>query len=283
MTRLLLTLATLAMAASTNAKDVLYPDPGLSVLNDAFIAAIGPGAARTVSPFTEGQLPRNCAEQASTRCGTAAMEAFSVSFSDCDMSWAVCRCPDAPVSLDQLLDSFGRLPPNLRAHVRTVIALPDTSNSAYSNANDIVLLGDVPAFSVMLHEAAHTLDKGRSGEQEFLSVLDQDSCWADDYAKGNGEGDGATKPEVWAQNLVLRRYEVSVGPLDRDASCMANQLRVAAQQTDAQLASATCDGFKETPDEVVPRRRRRAARGEHVVRSTPAGSTQGYPNPINFD
>lgn len=250
MTRLLLTLATLL--AVTAAKPVVFEDPGLSVLNDALEAAAGDAhTRRTVTDYAPDVIPVDCHREAliekgdgdtSPRCNVPDMEVFSVKYDDCAEPWVFCRCPDAPVTKENMMNQFGRLPPNLRAPIRHVMAFGG-SGWAYQFAYDLVLLGDVPNLTVMTHEAAHGFDSDHSTRQEFLDAMNNDSCWADGYARNNGEatGDDFGPWEVWAQTLVMRRYQNSVGELPKDASCMQNQLNVVAQQTDAKLAEPVCD------------------------------------------
>jgi hypothetical protein len=46
------------------------------------------------------------------------MEVYNVFYEDCDRPWVICRHKDAPMSIEKMIDNFGRLPVRLRSLVR---------------------------------------------------------------------------------------------------------------------------------------------------------------------
>jgi hypothetical protein len=46
------------------------------------------------------------------------MEVYNVLYEDCDTPWVICRHKDAPMSIEKMIDNFGRLPVRLRNLVR---------------------------------------------------------------------------------------------------------------------------------------------------------------------
>jgi hypothetical protein len=64
-------------------------------------------------------LPARCKAVAQERnLNVYDIDVFNVHYDDCDAAWVFCRHHDAQVSLDQMIDNFGRMPVRLRNMVR---------------------------------------------------------------------------------------------------------------------------------------------------------------------
>lgn len=176
------------------------------------------------------------------RCPAGQMEVFEVTYTDCSEPWTLCRCRNAPVSKEDMITEFGRLPPMLRGTVRHFMHF-DGAGWAYSSNSNLVTFGDVVNPTVMLHEAGHSLDAGKLHiEEEYVSAVEKDTCWPDYYAADadNADFSELNLTEPWAQALVVRRYEVQIGKLPKDASCLRGALDAVGAQTDEYLDSPKC-------------------------------------------
>jgi hypothetical protein len=64
-------------------------------------------------------LPLRCKVVAEARgLNPYDVNVYNVHYEDCDQAWVMCRHHGAQVSLDQMIDNFGRLPVRLRNIVR---------------------------------------------------------------------------------------------------------------------------------------------------------------------
>ncbi|KAJ7680051.1 hypothetical protein B0H17DRAFT_943512 [Mycena rosella] len=170
-------------------------------------------------------LPASCATYvgAEQEC-TSEMTALTVAFEDCGDMFTVCRCADAQMSTDTVLDRLGRVPVGLRRYVGVVIVLNDTEPNAYTLFNgDIHFFGDC-AMDTWVHEMTHAFDFAsptpQSNSSDWAAALAGDSCVPDDYSLTN-------RVEDFAQVGVLKTYILLHGgtlPPGFVVDCMANQL-----------------------------------------------------------
>ncbi|KAF2873629.1 hypothetical protein BDV95DRAFT_445127, partial [Massariosphaeria phaeospora] len=120
-------------------------------------------------------------------CAIEDVEVFQVEYNDCiDRPWTMCRCTWAQASIQEVVDSFGRVAPAVRSHVIHVMALdgtkPDGSVSASgASVNNRCPIND----AVFQHEAFHSIDKGFSESKEFTEAIAADSCVPDPYSNSS--------------------------------------------------------------------------------------------------
>ncbi|KAK0199405.1 hypothetical protein DFS33DRAFT_1368039 [Desarmillaria ectypa] len=165
-------------------------------------------ASTTTSVTTLRALPENCGAYnvPGGEC-TDGMTATNVTFDDCGDPWTVCRCSNANMTMDTVVDQLGRVPVGLRRYVATVVVLGDTSTHAYTLTNgDIHLFGD-SAIETGLHEvrtrvssfcygiteyveqSMHSFDFASgtsvSSSSKWLDAIGNDSCAPDGYSLTN--------------------------------------------------------------------------------------------------
>lgn len=98
-------------------------------------------------------LPSSCSQYVGPgqEC-TANMTALSVQFEDCGASFTVCRCTDAEMSMDTVINRFGSVPVGLRRYAGTIVVLSDTSPNAYTlTTGDTHFFGDC-VVNTWIHE-----------------------------------------------------------------------------------------------------------------------------------
>ncbi|KAJ7471096.1 hypothetical protein FB451DRAFT_1037158 [Mycena latifolia] len=155
---------------------------------------------------------------------TSDMAALNVTFEDCGDAFTVCRCADAEMSTDTVLDRLGRLPVGLRRYAGTLFVLGDPSAHAYTlTTGGTHFFGDC-AMDAWVHEMVHAFDFAndppQSNSSEWAAALAEDTCVPDDYSLTNAVED-------FAQVGVLKIYmllHAGALPLGFTADCMANQL-----------------------------------------------------------
>lgn len=182
-------------------------------------------ASTTTSVTTLEVLPENCGAYnlPSSECAEG-MTATNVTFDDCGDPWTVCRCSNANMTMDTVVDRLGRVPVGLRRYVATIVVLGDTSTHAYTLTNgDIHLFGD-SAIETWLHESMHSFDFASgtsvSNSSQWLESIGNDSCAPDDYSLTN-------VVEDFAQVGVMKFYSLAhYGELPSgwEPACMKNQL-----------------------------------------------------------
>ncbi|KAJ7765924.1 hypothetical protein DFH07DRAFT_938840 [Mycena maculata] len=180
----------------------------------------------SVTQSQEIALPDNCVPYvgAGQEC-TTTMTATNVSFEDCGDAFTVCRCDDAAMSMDTVLDRFGRVPVGLRRFVGTVVVLNDTEPHAYTlTSGDIHFFADCEE-DTFVHEATHSFDFATgtaqySSSSGWAQAIAADSCAPDNYSLTN-------RVEDFAQTSVIKTYMLLYDghlPPGFRADCMANQL-----------------------------------------------------------
>ncbi|KAI4192277.1 MAG: hypothetical protein LQ350_008677 [Teloschistes chrysophthalmus] len=137
---------------------------------------------------------------------------YNIHYSDCEQPWVVCQHKDTKLSLNTMVDLFGKLPVLVRSHVKHVVNLPTKTNGyAFSQDGSIALFGiDDDGIAVFIHEAGHCIDlnggyAGRilSSSQDWDDAINADSNVPDPYS-------GTNMVEDVAQNTVLAVYDVVV-------------------------------------------------------------------------
>lgn len=215
-------------------KDTLFKNGLDDPLADYYRNIPKPPSSRVDMP-----APDMCIQHADGHCDASAIEAVSVTFEDCDVPWTVCRCNDAQMDMDTIVDRFGSVPPGIRSYVGSLLAVNAPSCSAGSGGDFIVFNGDC-GVSVFVHEASHSLDQGTSPSQPWSDALAASSCVPDDYAN--------TSPaEDFAQVDVVYVYQQRHGAIPADPSCLQAQLDY--MKNDARISLA------ESSDKCLPDKR----------------------------
>ncbi|KAH7303265.1 hypothetical protein B0I35DRAFT_465732 [Stachybotrys elegans] len=233
--------------------DEIFPDEGNIVLEQAGLGNL------TVTPsnvrrWEAGLIPQACAEISQDRelvagnCSFDRLEVYNVTYEDCRQPWIFCRCHDADDNFQQVIEDFGRIPVASRELVRHVVLSDDyvtpTSNSSLEGVSlywvgDLVIYGLWSTVALFVHEIAHNLDwhvRPEGSEvsyaetQEFIDVVENDTCVSDYYSK-------TSYSELYAQAAVMLAYEFNVGPVDElaDDSCMSSTAAVMTEQLEDYL------------------------------------------------
>ncbi|KAL4962424.1 uncharacterized protein BDV14DRAFT_202759 [Aspergillus stella-maris] len=181
---------------------------------DTHLYANLPPTAATWEEWEYGWLPARCHDVAEAEGHSPEdMTVYNVTYSDCDRPWIMCRHKDAPMSLDNLIDNFGRLPVRMRNLVRTQLAFPERSEGSllaytYTDLGDIVYTGDMYAYiRFWIHEVGHIRDAqvdpsagDYSATTEWLDEYNKDAFICDAYAQTNAA-------ENFAQEVVVAEYD----------------------------------------------------------------------------
>ena len=195
-----------------------------------------PYSSSTIKRWSSGSYPKFCydtaiAAKASNdprlNCAINNLEVYNVTYNDCTQyPWTVCRCSDAQLSTQAMVNAFGRVPPGVRSRVVHVFVVdgsrPDGSigKSGGSNNDRFIIRGPIDD-AAFTHESMHSVDQGFSSSQTFKTAYDGDTCVPDDYSK-------SSNAEDFAQLGVWTSYDTNGMPiknyLNRDWTCMANQL-----------------------------------------------------------
>ncbi|KAJ7765931.1 hypothetical protein DFH07DRAFT_955597 [Mycena maculata] len=136
------------------------------------------------------------------------MTALQVQFEDCGSGFTVCRCADAEMSMDTVLDRFGRVPVGLHRYAGTIIILSDTSPHVYNiTTGQTHFFADVQMNS-WVHEMMHAFDFSDPNMEMsapgWAAAIAADSCVPDNYSLTN-------RVEDFAQVSVLKVYSLLYG------------------------------------------------------------------------
>ncbi|KFY97590.1 hypothetical protein V500_02006 [Pseudogymnoascus sp. VKM F-4518 (FW-2643)] len=215
-------------------KPVLFKD-GLGPHVNTKLMANMPSTKSTHKEWAHGTIPESCAAQgknANPPLKTADFHIFDVRYTDCDEPWIMCRHKDAPLSINQLIDYFGRLPVHERQSVSYVMGFPG-GGSAYEIGGMVVFQGNTASISVFQHEVGHAVDAynnadGTSSSKPiFAKALKKDKCVPDAYANTN-------KVEDWTQVSVLLMYDKVVpgglNTIGANWACLGAQLVAVANR-----------------------------------------------------
>ncbi|KAH7303801.1 hypothetical protein B0I35DRAFT_495969, partial [Stachybotrys elegans] len=169
--------------------------------------------------WVDGNLPLRCYDIAIQEgFSPADVDAYDVTYDDCETPWVFCRHRSAEMDLFGMRDTFGRIPVRTRQYVRTIMGLPGARSAyAFSDRGDIIFFGDCDnSPTVFIHEFAHILDRhGVAGHNDsdfsrnpiWEAAYDADPRISDEYAQTNQQ-------ENWAQEVVLATFDrVSPGGL----------------------------------------------------------------------
>ncbi|KAJ7734473.1 hypothetical protein B0H16DRAFT_1577910 [Mycena metata] len=156
---------------------------------------------------------------------TTVMTAVSIVFEDCGDAFVVCRCADAEMTMDTVLDRLGRVPVGLRRYAGTiVVAASPTGPYAYTlTTGDTHFFGNC-AMDIWVHEMTHTFDFAlptrQSSAPGWNTALATDTCVPDTYSQNN-------EVEDFAQVGVMMIYTILYGgnlPPGFTSDCMSSQL-----------------------------------------------------------
>ncbi|KAL8858946.1 MAG: hypothetical protein Q9178_004625 [Gyalolechia marmorata] len=170
-----------------------------------------------VTPHTKerlaaGWMPARCKVVANEEnLNPADFQVWRVRYNDCSEPWVMCYHKNSPKPLNNLVNTFGRLPVHTRDYVRHVISAPSPDNWAYIFDASIVFFGNtLDNLAVHLHETGHALDLGNAYPAKPLSSSDrwrnayqQDSAVPDPYSQTN-------QVENVAQNTVVASFHKNV-------------------------------------------------------------------------
>ncbi|KAF2476847.1 uncharacterized protein BDR25DRAFT_162608, partial [Lindgomyces ingoldianus] len=129
-------------------------------------------------------------------CALSKLEVYNVTYNDCTAyPWTICRCADAQLSVDQMRNAIGRVPPGARSNVVHYFVVsgdkPDgTISTSAGSSNDRVLLRGSLHDAVFMHETMHSVDKF-SSKQPFTDAYNADSCVPDAYSNASPAEDFA--------------------------------------------------------------------------------------------
>ncbi|KAJ7641933.1 hypothetical protein FB45DRAFT_738910 [Roridomyces roridus] len=180
-----------------------------------------PPASSSLTPLSS--LPPACSDSVGpTNECTATMSATAITYEDCGDPFVVCRCADANMTMDTIVDRLGRVPVGLRRFVANVVvsSAPLSGSHAYTNltTGDIHMFGDT-TMDVWIHEVP-PFDTTPSASQGWAEALQQDTCVPDNYSQTN-------RVEDFAQLSVIKIYALLHSgnlPPGFNSTCMQNQL-----------------------------------------------------------
>ncbi|KAJ7185320.1 hypothetical protein C8R46DRAFT_1185092 [Mycena filopes] len=198
--------------------------PPAHITQSTVLTALPPGCAEYVGPGQDCSAP-------------GGMSAVSVLFEDCGDEFLVCRCADAEMSLDVVLERFGSVPVGLRRYAGTVVVLSDPSVvQAYTlTTGDTYFFGDcglevwvheppdVSSFrsSYLTHAFDFALPTRQTSAPEWQAALAADTCVPDNYSQMNQvEVDFA---QLGVLMIYMRLHNGNLPP-GFSSDCMSNQL-----------------------------------------------------------
>jgi hypothetical protein len=185
--------------------------------------------------------------EANTGITCNGLEAMEVQYDDCGEPWTLCRCGDAQIGWDQLIERVGKVPAGSRSYVRGVVATqaPGCSGLCF-DGNFIRLHGDCDMF-VLMHEVGHAVDDGYPEWQPFIDAINKDSCVPDEYGNTN-------KVEEFAQMFAMVAGGWFSGNIPADFSCLKNQFDTLWNDWRIQeaLGSPTCIQSRKPPINFAP-------------------------------
>ncbi|KAL4900074.1 hypothetical protein BDW74DRAFT_162353 [Aspergillus multicolor] len=211
-----LALALLPLSLAQLDKPIMSPAVPFDQMDANLYNNLNPTPA-TYSAWDYGYLPARCHDVAeSENVSPYDMEVFNVTYEDCDRPWVMCRHKEADLSLDQMIDNFGRLPVRMRNLVRTQLAFPGRGNGqllayTFTDLGDIVYTGDMYAYiRFWFHEVGHIRDAqvnasagDYSASDAWLNEYNKDDYICDAYAQTN-------HAENFAQEVVVAAYDKTV-------------------------------------------------------------------------
>ncbi|KAI5782053.1 hypothetical protein DFH27DRAFT_466405, partial [Peziza echinospora] len=212
-------------------KTVLAPDkPAQLAPSFDYLDNIRYPGLKAKSSWNAGHLPVSCVAQADENgCPRKNMKAYAIWYNDCaNKAWTFCRCdvPSNPVTLDNMIEVFGKIPLSSRIFVRNFMGIPPVAGGAYAYATggDIVTFNPL-RFVTMLHELTHIIDgaNGLSTNAAWAAAVKADSCVISDYANTNlAENLSEVGSLVLLEIVNNAEYRRLAGTLGNFA-CLSNQ------------------------------------------------------------
>ncbi|GAP92152.1 putative conidiation-specific protein [Rosellinia necatrix] len=225
---LLYTASAVSMVTATLDKPVIsppFPNGGLDSLASGLNSHLAtPG--RTYNKWNNGYIPKDCKSIAESAGFSAAdVDTLDIKYDDCSTNWQMCRHHDSPLSEQDIVDTFGKLPVHFRSFVRHMVFLPG-AESAGSNGDNVQMNGNLP-ITVYIHETGHSVDShgfpdiGQfSVSQVWLDAYNADSAVPDGYAQ-------SSQQENFAQATVCAIYAQVVpeglGPIEPNYQAISHQ------------------------------------------------------------
>ncbi|KAH6697169.1 hypothetical protein F5X68DRAFT_272189 [Plectosphaerella plurivora] len=149
-------------------------------------------ALHEIVALPAGQITKGCRDRVllDGRDPTK-FSAYMIIYGDCAVPWVVCREEGAEGNLDQLAQTFARLPVGMRQWVGDVVHFKGGSGGSAWQSSILHVSGN-SAYSVpvLIHEASHCVDGGnglnmKSDSTTWRNAYNRDSHVADNYARTN--------------------------------------------------------------------------------------------------
>ncbi|KAH8896619.1 hypothetical protein GQ53DRAFT_639409 [Thozetella sp. PMI_491] len=222
--------AVLAVAAPVAAqsglsKPAIKPSFDLDGTMETQLRNTLPTHSFTVTTWAPGFVPQACKTEATSNSVSAAdFAVLNVTYSDCADPWVVCRHKDSPVSQTDSLTYFGQIPVGMRQYVRNLIAMPTSSNVAYTVGAYTVVFGDWFHIGTMAHEFTHILDTVAltqyvttpgspfSNTARWQSQENKDTALPTGYAASSWQEDFAEAGRVALTDMIVSGGLASINP-----------------------------------------------------------------------
>ncbi len=200
---------------------------------------IPPSVKGTATKWTTGKYPRNCYDKAREvigdssklpKCQFRDLEVYDVKYNDCLTGrdpWVVCRCANAELSLEEIIEGMGTVPTGARSNVLHIVTMNAFGGGGgYSDWNSIYC-GGQPQQTWFSHESMHCNDRvmgnsgGYSNSKTWAKAIAKDSCVPDSYSNNN-------PTEDFAQVGTFLNYQLNghkVNYTGNSTACFSNQLQ----------------------------------------------------------
>ncbi|EKD03491.1 hypothetical protein A1Q2_02209 [Trichosporon asahii var. asahii CBS 8904] len=150
--------ATCALAGELHRPVIKYPDSRRLGLD--LVAAL-PSRTKKVTVWSgarANKIPKGCADVVRAhKLNTKDITVVDVEYNDSDIVYALCHHPKAKMSLDKLIDWYGKAPGFLRTNARHVMAIPGTGASGIASNDNVAYFSDI-GMQGFIHELGHELD-----------------------------------------------------------------------------------------------------------------------------
>ncbi|KAJ7727616.1 hypothetical protein B0H16DRAFT_1735093 [Mycena metata] len=223
----------------SNLDATLPPLPSLTLKAQAsgfsfdLYSALSPASSTSITNLSD--IPGVCTPYVGPgqERNTNNMTATNITFEDCGDPFTVCRCSDATMSMDTIVDRLGRVPIGLRRYIGIVFALNGgTGPSAFTHTTgDMHLWGDY-GMDMGVHEATHAFDlapdTAHSSAPGWSEPIANDTCVPDTYSlHSRGTYAESEKVHDFAQMSVIKIYMLLYDghlPAGFRADCMSHHL-----------------------------------------------------------
>lgn len=202
-----------------------FPDGGLDSLSQGLNDNLSP-PGNTWKVWDEGWIPEDCKSMIEgTDFSVFDVIPFDINYDDCGDAWVMCRHKDSPLTEQDIVDTFGKIPVRFRSFVRHMLFLPGNAGAG-STGDNVVMNGDL-GITVFIHETAHSVDGhgfpdigGFSESQIWIDAYDADSAVPDSYAQ-------SSQAENFAQQSVVAIYDKvvpdGIGTIQPNFAAIQNQ------------------------------------------------------------